>query len=66
MQWGGWGYRGSRRLFRKAAVVLRAGPALRLDLADDTQLVVTVDDAESGAGLLNDLLAREPGAPDGG
>lgn len=63
LQWGGWGYRGSRRLFRKAAVVLRAGPALRLDLVDDTQLVVTMDDAESGAGLLNDLLARGPTAP---
>jgi hypothetical protein len=63
LQWGGWGYRGSRRLFRKAAVVLRAGPALRLELADDTLLVVTVDDAEAGAGLLNDLLARGPAAP---
>lgn len=61
MRWGGWGYRGSRRIFRRAAVVLRAGPALRLDLADGSLLVVTVDDPASGAGLLNDLVARAAG-----
>jgi hypothetical protein len=54
---GGWGYRGSRRLFGKAAVVVRGGDGIRIDLADGTEFVVTVDDAEQGAGVLNDLRA---------
>jgi hypothetical protein len=54
---GGWGYRGSLRLFRRAAVVLRGGEGLALDLADGKRFVVTVDDAERGAGVINDLLA---------
>jgi len=57
-EWGGWGYRGSRRAFGRAAVVLRAGPAIRLDLTDNKTFAVTVDDAATGAGLLNDLRAR--------
>lgn len=57
MQWGGWGYRGALRLAGKAAVVLRAGEALRLDLEGGKVFAVTVDDAASAAGLLNDLVA---------
>jgi hypothetical protein len=57
-EWGGWGYRGSRRAFGRAAVVLRAGPAIRLDLTDRRTFAVTVDDAATGAGLVNDLRAR--------
>jgi hypothetical protein len=56
MQWGGWGYRGGLRLFGKAAVVLRAGDALLLDVRGGRQFAVTVDDAETAAGVVNDLL----------
>jgi hypothetical protein len=57
MEHGGWGYRGSLKLFGRAAVVLRGGEGLQLDLADDKVLTITVDNAEEGAGLLNDLVA---------
>ncbi len=56
--WGGWGYRGSLRLFRHAAVVLRSGEGLRLDLDADRVFLVTVDDPGTGAGLLNEELRR--------
>ncbi len=58
MSWGGWGYRGSLRLMGKAAAVLRAGEGIRVDLRDGRQFAVTVDDATTGARLLNDLAAR--------
>jgi hypothetical protein len=51
------GYRGSLLLFGAAAVVLRRGPALRLALRDGKTFLVTVDDAATGAALLNDLTA---------
>lgn len=60
-QWGGWGYRGSRRLLRRAAVVIRAGDALVVELEGGVQLAVTVDGACAGAGVCNELLARTPG-----
>jgi hypothetical protein len=50
MAYGGWGYRirpGVR------AVVVRGGEALRLHRSGGPDLVVTVDDAETGAGLVN-------------
>jgi hypothetical protein len=50
------GYRGSLLLFGSAAVILRRGPALRLTLRDGKTFVVTVDDAATGAALLNDLI----------
>lgn len=56
--WGGWGYRGSLRMTGKAAVVLRAGEGLRLDLEGNRVFVVTVDEAELAAGVLNDELRR--------
>lgn len=49
----GWGYRGSLRLLRRAAVVVRSGAGLRLDLKDDRWFIVTVDDAESASSLIN-------------
>ncbi|MFZ2503384.1 MAG: hypothetical protein WAW88_12000 [Nocardioides sp.] len=58
MEWGGWGYRGSLKLFGKAAVVTRRGPGLRLDLHDGGLFLVTMSDPEEAAGLLNDLVAR--------
>ena len=51
------GYRGSLLVFGSAAVILRRGPALRLTLRDGKTFVVTVDDAATGAALLNDLIA---------
>lgn len=60
MQWGGWGYRGSLRLVNRAAVVHRAGPGLRLDLTGGKVLVVTVDDPEIPAAILNAELSRVP------
>jgi hypothetical protein len=51
------GYRGSLLVLGTAAVVLRRGPALRLTLRDGKTFLVTVDDAATGAALLNDLIA---------
>jgi len=53
---GGWGYRGSRALLGKAAVVVRAGEGMHLKLVNDREFTVTVDNAAQGAGVLNDLL----------
>ena len=58
LEWGGWGYRGSRKAFGRAAVVLRSGDAIKLQLTDGSEFAVTVDDAATGAALLSDLLAR--------
>ena len=51
------GYRGSLLLYGSAAAVLRRGPALRLTLRNGKTFLVTVDDAATGAALLNDLIA---------
>ena len=56
--WGGWGYRGSLTLMKRAAVVLRAGPGIRLDLNDGKVFVVTIDDPDSPARLLNAEASR--------
>ena len=56
--WGGWGYRGSLTLMRRAAVVLRAGPGLRLDLHDGKVFAVTIDDPDIPARLLNAEASR--------
>jgi hypothetical protein len=61
------GYRGSLTVFGSAAVALRRGPALSLTLRDHKTFVVTVDDAATGAALLNDLIAADQapaGVPD--
>jgi len=58
MAYGGWGYRvrpGVR------AIVVRSGEALRLIRDNGADLVYTVDEAETGAGLINDIVsARNP------
>ena len=59
-RWGGWGYRGSRRLVGRAAVVLRRGPAIRLELRSGATFLVTVDDADEGVERLRDLVAAAP------
>ena len=51
------GYRGGLLVFGAAAVAVRRGPALRLTLRDGKTFLVTVDDAATGAALLNDLIA---------
>ncbi|HJR25638.1 MAG TPA: hypothetical protein VJ804_09205 [Acidimicrobiales bacterium] len=56
--WGGWGYRGSLRLFRRAAWVVRSGPGLRLQLVGGQRFFVSVDDADEAAAVLNGLVAR--------
>jgi hypothetical protein len=43
MQMGGWGYRGSLRLFHRAALVTRRGEALALTLRGNRRFVITVD-----------------------
>jgi hypothetical protein len=48
---------GSLLTFGDVSVVLRGGPALRLTLRDGKTFLVTVDDAATGAALLNDLIA---------
>ena len=57
-RWGGWGYRGSVRLVRRAAWVLHRGPGIRLELTRSREFVVAVDDAEAGAAALDGLLTR--------
>ncbi len=52
-EWGGWGYRGNLTLMNRAAVVLRAGPGIRLDLHDGKVFVVTIDNPDTPARLLN-------------
>lgn len=56
----GWGYRGSLLLLGRASLVVRSGPALKLDLTRGQRFFVTVDDAATGARLLSALLEREP------
>jgi hypothetical protein len=58
MDHGGWGYRGSVRLRGRAAVVVRAGTALELDLDGGKRLSITVDDAENAARRINAVIAR--------
>lgn len=50
---GGWGYRGSLTVLRRAAVVTRGGDALRLDLAGGRRFAITVDDPTAFADALN-------------
>lgn len=56
-------FTGSLLVLGQASVVLRSGPALRLTLRDGKTFLVTVDDAATGAALLNDLIS---GLPDHG
>ncbi|MCP3801010.1 hypothetical protein NLX83_17230 [Allokutzneria sp. A3M-2-11 16] len=52
---GGWGY---RHRGGASGVVLRAGDALVVELDNDIDFVVTVDDADTAAALLNSLAER--------
>jgi hypothetical protein len=55
---GGWGYRGSLLLFRRAAIVIRGGSALRIALSNGRHLTITVDHPSDGVALLNGLTAQ--------
>lgn len=57
-QWGGWGWRASPN---GSAIVLRRGDALEVTFTGGRRFAVTVDDAATGAALLNGLLARQVG-----
>jgi hypothetical protein len=46
MQMGGWGYRGSLKLLRQAALVTRRGDALDVRLTSKRRFIVTVDSPE--------------------
>ncbi len=57
-EWGGWGWRASPN---GSAIVLRRGDALELTFLGGRRFAVTVDDAATGAALLNGLVARRVG-----
>jgi hypothetical protein len=52
---------GHMLVFGSSSLVLRSGPALLLTLRDGKTFTVTVDDAATGAALLNDLIAAASG-----
>lgn len=56
-EYGGWGWRYS--VNAGWGVILRTGEAIRVRRTDGRAFTVTVDDAETGAALLNGLIARE-------
>ena len=58
MQHGGWGYRGSMKFRGRVSIVLRGGEGLELGLVENKKLFITVDGAQEGAGIINDLIAR--------
>ncbi|NLF05694.1 MAG: DUF1648 domain-containing protein [Actinomycetales bacterium] len=56
-EFGGWGLRTSVK-DGATGVVLRSGPGIEVQRTGGRRFVVTVDDAETGAALLNTLAAR--------
>lgn len=59
-EFGGWGMRWA--LGGGSGVVLRSGPGIRVQRRSGRVFTVTVDDAESGAALLQALVERPPAA----
>ncbi len=59
MDHGGWGYRGSLFLLGKAALVVRRGEGIEVTLRAGRKFLVTVDDAQTGAALLNGLVEQQ-------
>lgn len=61
-EFGGWGWRTARD--GRTGILLRSGEALEVTRTDGSVFVVTVDDAETAASLLNTLADRvRPPAP---
>ncbi|PYF96742.1 Protein of unknown function [Georgenia satyanarayanai] len=60
-EFGGWGLRTS--VGGKVGVVIRTGEAIAVERSGGRHLVITVDDAASGAALLNTYAARARTAP---
>jgi hypothetical protein len=58
MEHGGFGYRGSLRFSGRAALMVRAGWGIELELDGGKRLAISVDDAERGAELINRLVRR--------
>jgi hypothetical protein len=58
VRYGGWGYRGSLRLLRRAAVILRRGEGVIFALTGERRFIVTVDDAESLAQTVQGRIAE--------
>ena len=58
--YGGWGW---RVVAGKTAIVLRSGPALAVTLEGGRELIMTVDDPHTGAGLLNGLIELSAAGP---
>lgn len=56
-RYGGWGYRGSLTLLKRAAVILRRGEGVIFALTGGRRFIVTVDDAESLARAVQDRIA---------
>jgi hypothetical protein len=56
---GGWGYRGSLKLFRRAAVVTRLGEALQVDLTGARRFCVSVDDPAAFVAALDGASRRD-------
>jgi hypothetical protein len=54
-----YGGTGWKKVPGQSALILRAGEAMAITLRDGSQFVVTVDDPERGAALLNGLIERD-------
>jgi hypothetical protein len=55
MSYGGWGYRVRSGV---RAIIIRSGPAIRVERADQPDLLITVDDAPAGAAAIGALVSR--------
>lgn len=58
-EWGGWGYRGSLTVMKQAAVVLRAGPGIRVDFRDGRIFVVTIDNPYTLIQILETKISKK-------
>lgn len=51
-RYGGFGYRGSRRMLKWAGIIVRTGEAVVIHLTDGSKVIVTVDEAERAAAAI--------------
>ncbi|MEN9693238.1 MAG: hypothetical protein RLZZ330_882 [Actinomycetota bacterium] len=58
-QWGGWGFRWVPWK-RATAAVMRRGPGLRFDFANNKVFVITVDDANGALEAIRSVMDRMP------